>query len=194
MKYITLPLVIGVCVLLFNCFDFESQHAKPTSEANQTPLPFETSSFERPIGNEIEIEARRISPNEYVIELRNVSNQRLYCAYVPGKDTELAQYFPYITEKKEGKSGEFEVINKGGHFAPGLHPIDPKRLVKFKFYSYDNGEYRLRFFYLIDESAVSFINRIDQNNRPTKGESDKILAAYSEFTTPIMKIERTLSY
>lgn len=156
--------------------------------AESTVIPDATPELIRPKGDELAITVKRISRHEYLVTVKNVSDDDIFCAYVPGRGTNRAQYFPYGTEKRIPGSENFETIDTWGHFAPGIHPIKPNASVAFGFYWTEKGEYRLTFNCLNDKEIATFL--MERKSRDLGNmESQRILDSYREFVTPLFTVD-----
>lgn len=156
--------------------------------AENTVAPDATPQLIRPRGDELAIKVRKKSREKYSITVTNISDDEIFCPYIPGRGTNLAQYFPYGTEKRIPGSENFETIDTWGHYAPGIHPIKPNVSVAFSFYWYEKGEYRVTFSCLNDKEIARFL--MERKSRDLGNmESQRILDSYREFVTPIMTID-----
>ena len=155
--------------------------------AENTVIPDATPELIRPKGDELAITVKRISRHEYLVTVKNVSDDEIFCAYVPGRGTNRAQYFPYGTEKRIPGSENFETIDTWGHFGPGIHPITPNATVEFKTMWMEKGQYRLTFLCLNDKEVATFL--MERKSRDL-GNMDprRLLDSDTAFVTPLMTI------
>lgn len=135
----------------------------------------------------LDISVQKVLSTQYTITIKNVSKEEVFCAYIPGRTGNEADYFPFITEKKTG-SGEFRVLDTGGHFAPGINAIQSGKSVEFTFESFEPGTYRLRFSYLVDKEIANRLRgKVEKGF--SENERNKILGAYREIASPELIID-----
>ena len=182
-----LPIVGGIFIigLVFTGANCLSNVGKVESRSDSLLVPY-SGSFEIPTGDELDVTVKQQTENAFVVKILNVSARDVYCAFLPSPEDGDVSYFPYVTERKDEKTGNYRVLDSGGHFAPGLHSIGPNRSISFVFSDPVNGRYRLRFQYVVDSRVVELLS---SSKGPLSDERRKaVLDASRERTTPEMLI------
>jgi hypothetical protein len=140
--------------------------------------------YRKPTGHELALKIERLSPTHYQINLKNVSEVMVFCVCLLSDKDRVASYFPFIVKEKDTDAGGFNVVETGGHFAPGFSELAPGKEVSFRFSRVDEGIYRLKFSYLIDPQAVQMLKSKSVEAEDRK----KLIDSYFEMVTPEFEI------
>src|SRR5690554_3034900 len=114
----TIFTIVGLFVSLFAIWVYSLVHTAAVRQdttrpqAQSVPASSAFNMFEKPVGTEVLVSAEPISSDGTRIIVSNVSDRRLYFAYLPSRDegAETVEYFPVITEKRHEGTG-FQIID-----------------------------------------------------------------------------------
>jgi len=145
---------------------------------------------EKPTGKELQINTERISDNEFLVKIKNVSNHKVFLPYTPRKNN-LASSVSLVAEQKK-KNGKFITDFAGGDAAPGLHSIDPYKEIGFQYLKIEKGEYRLIIGYLNDEKLANLLNNPECFSKISDSDLELIADTGAQIISPILKINKNI--
>jgi hypothetical protein len=142
------------------------------------------SSIITPRGDELKIELEKSTADKFIVKVTNVSDKPMFCAYLPGRGTDEAEYFPFTVERRASNKGAFEVYHSGGHFTPGLYAIKSGEMVRSSFSAPDKGRYRVKLGYYADEAVRDVVTEKIPEPGLTKAEQNMVNAASGLAVSP----------
>ena len=145
---------------------------------------------ERPNGKELEIKAQRISDNEFLINVKNLSNRKVFSAFEPNENR-LNSAVPHITEKRN-QNGEFVTGFDESSYAPQHRAIEANQEIGFHFFEIEKGDYRLIFTYLVDEDVARLLNDSDCLFNSSNSTLERIGESKFQAITPILTINKNI--
>jgi hypothetical protein len=183
MKIIVNFLIIVNCWVSISCERNTNSFPAYDEVRQGNLLAINQKSFEKPSGNEIKIAVSRKAFDEYEIAITNISKKPVFCGYLPGRNSNYADFFAYGVEWRSSKSEAFMPEYHGGDFAPPAVAIDSEQTVRTMFYPSKSGEYQVLFGYAVDPEVAKTLNGVPFDER-----SQDINSKMNEaFTTAISK-------
>lgn len=147
-------------------------------------------STSKPDGSELSISARRISSNEFLVKIKNISKLKVFVAYTPKEGINVG-FVSFLAEKRN-QAGDFVPQRTELDFSPGLHGIDAGQEIEFNFFETQKGDFRLVISYMINERMVAILNDPNCLFKIAQTDRQYIAEAKGQAISPILKITKRI--
>lgn len=175
--------VLGVIPTLLSCTNGMTQNSLLSAKDDRNVI--------LPNGNELHIEIENVNSRTIIVKFTNISTDRVFCAHIPGADKEPLAYLPYILERKKTNDDTFETYIGGGHYAPALHPIETGKTIVTRPIVLEEGQYRVKVNYLMDEIIANLVNEKIPEPGLTEHERTKVSQSYKKALSDVFTIPKS---